>query len=756
MTTLSKFTDAYATVPVATYQPLVISWVSSVALLQYMRTLRGRDPLPTTKALRAMLGGEGLPTALQYQWSAEQGSVGQVVGGSEAASADRGEARARRSAAAGEGAGAGVHGTARANVFADARGFRRPKHLAELAKVLKSGSSDPAQIFQVIAAGNFASFLTPEVVEVLSPIGIAHFYRQLYFDVAEGVGPIEQAFTVAPNEEVELVYETMRRTVREQVEEFGSESTVEQSEERRTSESLTDTVRSSIARDASVSLSVDVAGDVGVYEAGVSASADLATASENSREQVKTTTRELNTRSAEKIRRTHSVRIKQTDEWSERSSSRRVISNPTADPVNYGLRRVLRRARIKVQDLGPSLVWQSYVRDPGVGLARSRYLRFANAGELLVPDVPAGSPPIPTGGAESISQEVSIRYGWKNPEDTKRYNVVDISVPGRADRTITDVTIESITDPAAGKRSIPPSLEPSIWIRDPTDAPATNGGAVFRIGVDKWTTAMTLRLQIMVHFAPSQAALDAWEAEVADLRTSLERTEREAEFEREKKTLTAISRIQSRPSADLRKEERSELMNRLVSEMFGGGGSSGGPGALEIEQFHVLFDVSSVFYQAHPSWWRPRQADTEFSPSRPPYPISEGSEPAPLGSSLGWQLQLDGDRRRNEFLNSPWARVCIPIKKGMEARALKWLAEHIEGTLGFSTEPGTPLGDLLSEVEERREREKEVPRGPDFVTMDGEAAPGLDDATDLYPVVEEFEVVLPTEGFLYESVDIDV
>lgn len=46
------------------------------------------------------------------------------------------------------------------------------------------------------------------------------------------------------------------------------------------------------------------------------------------------------------------------------------------------------------------------------------------------------------------------------------------------------------------------------------------------------------------------------------------------------------------------------------------------------------------------------------------------SEPAPLGSSLGWLIQLDGDRRRNEFINSPWARICIPIRPGRERKLL--------------------------------------------------------------------------------------
>ncbi len=57
--------------------------------------------------------------------------------------------------------------------------------------------------------------------EALSPIGIAHYYRQLYFNKEEGVGPIEEAFTVAPLETLEVIYQTVRRQVHEEVLEQG-------------------------------------------------------------------------------------------------------------------------------------------------------------------------------------------------------------------------------------------------------------------------------------------------------------------------------------------------------------------------------------------------------------------------------------------------------------------------------------------------------------------------------------------------------
>jgi hypothetical protein len=69
------------------------------------------------------------------------------------------------------------------------------------------------------------------------------------------------------------------------------------------------------------------------------------------------------------------------------------------------------------------------------------------------------------------------------------------------------------------------------------------------------------------------------------------------------------------------------------------------------------------------------------------YYITEKSEPAKLGSSLGWLIQLDGDDLRNAMLNSPWVKAVIPIRVGKEKAAINWLRQaHVEGDDGLSAE----------------------------------------------------------------------
>jgi hypothetical protein len=60
------------------------------------------------------------------------------------------------------------------------------------------------------------------------------------------------------------------------------------------------------------------------------------------------------------------------------------------------------------------------------------------------------------------------------------------------------------------------------------------------------------------------------------------------------------------------------------------------------------------------------------------YLITEKTQPAPMGSSLGWLIQIDGDQRRNEFLNAAWAKAVLPVRPGRELDALWWLT-RIEG-----------------------------------------------------------------------------
>ncbi len=247
---------------------------------------------------------------------------------------------------------------------------------------------------------------TVSIHEALSPIAIAHYYRQLYFNKEEGVGPIEEAFTIATLETFEVIYQTIRKQIHEEVLEQGLETVSESAVEEKNLDEVSDKVSSMVQQDVSASMSASASGGIGVWQVGASESASFATSSQRSREFSTRRLKEVTKRASERITKSFSI---------------------------------------KVQDLGPRLVWQLYLRNPGDGLARSRFVHFQEAAPISVPDIPPGVPPRPTGGVEADTESTSLRYN-----SARGLYYVSIVVKPGEDRDVTGVRIESITDLEGG------------------------------------------------------------------------------------------------------------------------------------------------------------------------------------------------------------------------------------------------------------------------------------------------------------------
>ena len=199
--------------------------------------------------------------------------------------------------------------------------------------------------------------------------------------------------------------------------------------------------------------------------------------------------------------------------------------------------------------------------------------------------------------------------------------------------------------------------------------------------------------------------------------------------------------INPRPSEDLREEERIVVYRKLIQEMLMHGVSMPDDRTRHVvaELINSIFDVDKMLYFVAPEWWRPRLrvftqqlGETKASPitttgivaakatlassltkavskgmysfnaqqqtaslatstvgwggvddpRRDNYYITEDSNPARFGSSLGWLLQLDGDNMRNAFLNAPWVKAVMPIRPGKEEAAINWL-KGVEGFNGI-------------------------------------------------------------------------
>jgi hypothetical protein len=592
--------------------------------------------------------------------------------------------------------------------------------------------------------------------EALSPIGIAHYYRQHYFNEEEGVGPIEEAFTIAPLENLEVIYQVTNRQVHEEVLEQGLETVSEEAVEEKNLDEVSDKVSSMIQQDFSASMSASTSGGIGVWSASASASVNFGNSSERGRETASRRLKDVTKRASERITKSVTIKTRNLEEVTRTNTTRRVIRNDADHPVSYGLRRVLRRVRVKVQELGPRLVWQLYVRSPGDGLARSEFVHFRESDPISVPEVPPGVPPYPRGGVDSGSTQALVEHG-PQADDTKKHAwFVTIAIQPGPGRQVTAVRIDSVADLDPVEDNPAPPTPRNDADFGSTFDPET-GVFTARIGV--WPgTASALTVSFTYTWEPTQTALDEWEAQRKAAVDKITEDLLIQQFERQKSLITERSKIKPRPANDLRKEERWEVINRMVSYLLGSGAEASEATPLEMESFQRYFEPDGAFLYNFPWWWQPRWASTSHAFPRPSYQVTAESEPAPMGSSLGWMIQLDGDRRRNEFLNSPWVRVCMPLRPGREREALEWLAKHLEGDVGFSTTSG-PVAALLAEIETRRAQEAGLGiSGPDYVTVASTPGAPADPLTPegVYPIVDEFSVTVPTDGFVYDELVVSI
>ncbi|QIS11184.1 hypothetical protein [Nocardia arthritidis] len=256
---------------------------------------------------------------------------------------------------------------------------------------------------------------------------------------------------------------------------------------------------------------------------------------------------------------------------------------------------------------------------------------------------------------------------------------------------------------------------------------------------------------------PAQAE---FERQLADYNAAVAELERKEYANAVRDRLRLLSGTRTRSADDLRKEEREAVFGELIKkiQLFKDNPHFGA------ETIRQLFDVDEMLYFVAPDFWRPdypvdppvsntvgrypvppavftadpnqtdpvhgetvvswyshtgkensARSDTagiadEF---RVNYLITEETQPAPMGSSLGWLIQADGDERRNEFLNAAWVKVVLPIRPGHELEALDWLRKsNVEGEAAldqpYQVQPGDPpdfngktIGQVLTEVATR-------------------------------------------------------
>jgi len=333
-----------------------------------------------------------------------------------------------------------------------------------------------------------------------------------------------------------------------------------------------------------------------------------------------------------------------------------------------------------------------------------------------------------------------------------------------------------------------------------------------------------IQIKLTLHWSPNEAAnaeiTEKNRDKIDEFKVAEKEAYESAYIETVKDRVNAISNIKARDRDELREEERIVVYRKLIQDMLLNKVSSPDDRTMHVlaELINSIFDVNKMLYFVAPEWWRPRlhkskQQLYEATAAAPPknilnltakeavmttldaqvifdgvasstsvdpdvlitqtagwggiedtrrdnYYITEESEPAKFGSSLGWLLQLDGDNMRNAFLNAPWVKAVMPIRPGKEKAAINWL-KAVEGMNGITEdviyhasnpeekdidgEPldGQPMIDVLMDLASKIERKHKE-------GLESEEYPKTEDVSDPALVDEENTVTATPIDRVYE------
>jgi hypothetical protein len=554
---------------------------------------------------------------------------------------------------------------------------------------------------------------------VLSPIGIIHLFRQYFFELKSFLGNPVGHVWVSPGTTVELFEISTRKKVIERTIELATETTQRTQSESSSQDELSDAVREENKSDTRFGFTAEARYTVPTFEASANASLNLDSSRTTSRETTHKSMRTQSEKQSSEIKRSFKSTFRTMTEVQDSTSKRYVIQNLSDKLINYELRRKMRVVGVQAQDISTQLCWQVYVDDPGRDLGLAELVHVAQPPDfssLQRPDAPVG--------LEPKTVEVAIQYAYENTPDSEGSEMDVIFYDGsdqegglnNNDRIVWKRKYKA--DPPGPGYTMDAHID---WLTNHT---SVVGAEVVRVDQQgtfevilhevNFDDMPSIPFKITTRWSPPPISADAQKAyddALAAYDAEKNRLIKEAYMGAIRERIKQASQIRPRSSTDMREEERTVVYRRLISQLM----QAGDPKNRHVttELIRSLFDVEKMLYFVAPEWWAPRlhQSHQSLSPKpltaedkvswggageRPDnYYITDESEPAPFGASLGWLLQLDGDNMRNAFLNSPWVKAVIPIRPGKEMEALAWLQQaHVEGTDGLDALYDAPQEEL--------------------------------------------------------------
>jgi hypothetical protein len=560
----------------------------------------------------------------------------------------------------------------------------------------------------------------------LSPLGIVHLFRQFFFEFDTFLGTPTGHVWLAPGSTVELIEISTRKTIVEKTYESSYE-TITKAEK---SETLQDEISEAVKKDNKDDLKLGITTTVnqswGTGNASATTSLNMDKTQQVARENTHKKMREQSQKLSSEIRENYKSTFKTITETTDTSSKRYVLTNDTGKLINYELRRKMRQVGVQVQDIGSYLCWQTFVDEPGEQLGLANMVHIAKPADLIpVPAVNLTPPP--------PDQPVSFTTNavWDFGENRK-YGFVLLTtyqVPPppdgyelrKADYTDEHIDIRYMSHSGKDSQNQIYAFRGKFidnWQQIEVGVVTGPGGLAFNKRIDFVVGGVLTYVPTDATLTAIKEANDKKADAAAQIESENIKKQNQEYLNSAKERIELANNVTKRKFEDLREEERIIVYRNLIEDLMTSAqytGISDQSRHVMSELINSVFDVDKMLYFVAPEWWKPRRKSGQFiganqfqqinsntvvnwsdNVHRPDnYFITDKSKPAPMGSSLGWLIQLDGDDHRNAFLNAPWVKAVIPIRPGKEIAAINWLQNaNVEGTDGLDANYSAPQAEL--------------------------------------------------------------
>lgn len=589
----------------------------------------------------------------------------------------------------------------------------------------------------------------------LSPVGIVHLYRQFFFELDTFLGTPVSHVWLSPGSSVELIETSSRKTITEKIFETSLESTTKTEKSTTDQDEISDAVKQDNKDDMKLGFSTTVNQSWGTGNASATGSLNMEKTQQVARDHTQKRARQQTEKLSTEIRQNFKSTFKTITEVTDTTSKRYVLNNTTQNLINYELRRKMRQVGVQIQDIGSYLCWETFVDEPGEQLGLPNLVHIAQPADLII--VP--NPKLIPMPQEFITIGFNGEMVWNFPEDDPQQHGEDHPEVQGKFVPLNTIDIAGIPNdyevfiPTDNKNIQNPFIEISknvIAAEDDNSWNANNWGTLGMITADKkrvivgittvpkpgglgWDDRITFKISGAITCKLSESKKSEINTANAALLSAKQAADNENQRKQEdayrkavQERITLASKIKKRKFEDLREEERTIVYRNLIKSLMTENNYKNIPDTPSgFETRHVLselinsiFDIDKMLYFVAPEWWKPRKhnklsiSDSDITvtnsingsvvnwagqQNRPDnYFITDKSEVAPLGSSLGWLLQLDGDDLRNAFLNAPWVKAVIPIRPGKEKAAINWLEKSgVEGSDGLDVPYSASNDELI-------------------------------------------------------------